>query len=48
MLFDDDPAGGHLSAVRDCLVAVEGAGHRVVSVKNFWPSLCRMIISFIF
>ena len=34
---DDDPPGRHAEAIRMAFGRFEGAGHRVVEVKNYWP-----------
>jgi len=34
---DDAPPGRHAKAIRSALVALEGAGHKVLKVKNYWP-----------
>jgi hypothetical protein len=34
---DDTPPGRHVEAIRTALGALEGAGHKVLKVKNYWP-----------
>ena len=34
---EDSPPGRHAEAIRAALKALEGAGHTVLKVKNYWP-----------
>ena len=34
---EDKPPGRHAEAIRIALKALEGAGHKVIKVKNYWP-----------
>ena len=34
---EDVPPGRHVEAIRTALARLEGAGHRVARVKNYWP-----------
>jgi hypothetical protein len=37
MLLEDHPAGHHNRSVAEVLSTLEGMGHTVVRVKNYWP-----------
>lgn len=37
MVVNDTPAGHYVAAVHDTLEALEGLGHAVEKVKNYWP-----------
>ena len=36
-VFDDEPSGFHVAAVRESLATLERDGQVVVRVKNYWP-----------
>jgi len=38
MRIDDEPPGRHLDGVKSTLAALEGRGHRVDKLKNYWPA----------
>ncbi len=35
--FEDEPPGHYVEAVREVLASLEGQGHTVVVLKNYWP-----------
>lgn len=37
MRFEDDPPGHYVASVKEVLSALEGQGHAVVVLKNYWP-----------